>query len=255
MTTTSTPPPVDANPAATPPPPRHEGAKLSPRTLAIVTAVIVVLAGLVVYLGFLRGGPTNAAPVANLPTTQATSPPPSAPPPSAPPTTAPPTTAPPSTSPAPGGSSGAIPLGNGVALVLASGWSVANQGPPLVLTYASPQAACLVNLDQSSASDPGAALDAELQSLSAITNVTITGSTGVQHLGGNVNFQAAIAQGFTGTLSTNQGTQPVAGEFFDLLDAQTGANAFVVAFSDSASDFKSVSSSVLQMVNSLLQPA
>src|SRR5579875_649569 len=250
MTTTSTPPPVDANPAATPPPPRHEGAKLSPRTLAIVTAVIVVLAGLVVYLGFLRGGPTNAAPVANLPTTQAT-----APPPSAPPTTAPPTTAPPSTSPAPGGSSGAIPLGNGVALVLASGWSVANQGPPLVLTYASPQAACLVNLDQSSASDPGAALDAELQSLSAITNVTITGSTGVQHLSGNVNFQAAIAQGFTGTLSTNQGTQPVAGEFFDLLDAQTGANAFVVAFSDSASDFKSVSSSVLQMVNSLLQPA
>jgi hypothetical protein len=54
-----------------------------------------------------------------------------------------------------------------------------------------------------------------------------------------------------GSVTTAQGSQPVAGQVFALLNPQTHIGAEVYAASDSPADFTSVNQSVLAMVNSL----
>jgi hypothetical protein len=54
-----------------------------------------------------------------------------------------------------------------------------------------------------------------------------------------------------GSVTTTQGSQPVSGQVFALLNPQTHLGAEIYAASDTSADYTSVNQSVLTMVNSL----
>jgi hypothetical protein len=243
---------------------------------------VVVVGGLVIFFAFghksstvaCSGGisatsaacspGTTAAPTTPIGSTTTTSP--------TPPTTSTPQTTPqtstPGTNPATtsgtapattsatgptGGGVGTVSFGAGITLQVASGWKIAQKGNPLDLTHSSPGAAFICTVGQTSDTTINQVVQADLNSLSQqIQNLSVPSQLSIQSLSGGTHFQQAVTTSFSGTLSSDSGSQPITGEIFVLFSARTKVQSLIASFAANSTSYKAVNSSALAMVDSLV---
>ncbi len=200
----------------------------------------------------LLGGNSSPAPTAALtaaPTaapTQAPSYAPSAAPTGAP--TAAPTGVP--NQPGSGTGSGAVSLGSGVSLSVAAGWSVVNQTKTSVEVDPSDGSADLfVTAGQAQSSDVTTDLQDDVQGLSQNISDMQFGQASQDTVNGQ-NFQQVASASFTGTVSTQQGTNQIYGVVLEALNPSTGISEFAVLTAYSQSDLQSNADAADQMIGS-----
>lgn len=128
---------------------------------------------------------------------------------------------------------GAVDLGQGLSVVPAPGWTVADQGSGWVrLNNEFSTAELEIKVKPASGTDPAAALQGDINQLS---NVTTTGLSNVGNLSApttkplqSSHFQQQAAINYTADGSSQLGAIPVSGWFMELLDGSTHRSAFVV---------------------------
>jgi hypothetical protein len=259
--------------------PRGPHTHLSSGVIAAIVMVVVVAGGLVIYLSFSHKTSTVAC-TSHLSTSSAGCSPGTTAPTTAPvgsttttgpvptttPTTSPtpttggptpttgsptPTTGGPSPTPGPGGT---VSFGSGINLTVASGWSVAKNGNPVLLGHSNPGAAFLCQVTQTTDTSIDQVIQTDLNSLgSQIQDLTLPSSNlSVQSLSGGTHFQQAVTTAFTGTLSSDSGTESVTGEIYILFSPSSKVQADAAAFAGSSANFQAVSQSALSMINSMV---
>ncbi len=161
----------------------------------------------------------------------------------------PPTTPTPSPSPSPTGQT--VDVADNISLTLAQGWSIAQNGNPLELKHSNPGAGFVIQILQTSAASASALGQ---QFLNSTVGQAVTGLQVTDQGGDNLTwttFTQVAVYSISGTVTTSQGSTPIAGQVFALLNPQTHAGAEIYAVSANATNYTSVNQSVLQMVNSL----
>jgi hypothetical protein len=138
--------------------------------------------------------------------------------------------------------------------MVASGWSVAKSGNPVLLGHSSPGAAFLCQVSQTQDTSIDQVVQTDLNSLgSQIQDLSLPSSNlSVQNISGGTHFQQAITTAFSGTLSSDSGTESVTGEIYILFSPSSKVQADAAAFAGSSANFQAVSQSALSMVNSLV---
>jgi hypothetical protein len=123
----------------------------------------------------------------------------------------------------------------------------------LELTHSNPGAAFVCTVAQTKDTTITQVVQADLNSLSQqIQSLSIPSQLSVQSLSGGTHFQQAIATSFSGTLSSNQGSQAITGELFILFSPNTKVQALIASFAANSTSFKAVINSAASMVDSLV---
>ena len=272
-------PPYGGFPPGGPGQPGRPHGKLSQGAIAAIVMVVVIVGGLVIFFAFghksstvacsggLSSASASCSPGTTTPgstpigSTTTTSPTPATTTPSTSPATtsgtAPATTAgseTPTTSTGGGTTSaGTVSFGAGITLQVAPGWSIAQKGNPLELTHANPGAAFVCSVAETKDTTINQVVQADLNSLSQqIQNLSVPSQLSIQSLSGGTHFQQAIATSFSGTLSSNQGSEAITGEIFILFSPSTKVQALIASFAANATSYKAVNPSALTMVDSLV---
>ncbi len=260
------------------PPGQGPGPRLNPALIAGVVMVVVIAGGLIVYFGFLNKSTATSiscsgslsAPAKCSPSTTTTIPakpvgsttttgPVPATSSSVPPTTSaiPGTSvpAPPPTSPSNSGGCQTVTFGASISLTVdcGAGWSVQSSGQETTLGNSQVSTATMdVWVQQEQSATIQTVVQADDQFFEQqISNFTIPNSSiNVQTLSGT-HFQQGVATPFTGTVSTSQGTEQIAGQIYILFDPSSQVSARIIAFAGSQSAYNSVAQSVLTMTQSM----
>jgi hypothetical protein len=153
------------------------------------------------------------------------------------------------------GGASTVDFGNGVVLTLASGWSIANQGPRYANLVKDHQS---VGMDASAgtANTPDIGQEATLlisQDIKArgLINVQQEPQAQVQAVQGN-NFQQALPINYTANLQNNQGTMPVYGTWIQLFNPSAQRAAFLDFYAISGDAFQASLPDVKSMLASML---
>jgi len=128
-----------------------------------------------------------------------------------------------------------------------TGWSLYQKGPPVILDYSTTVSFQITVLD-----NVGSTTVSSLAQnfLSSLTIQNLQGQQTTQTLNWQT-FQQAFVEGFSGSISTNQGSSDVNGQVFVLYSSQNKIAAEILAVASSATNYEAANSSVLQIVNSL----
>ena len=121
------------------------------------------------------------------------------------------------------------------------------------LTHSGPSAAFVCSVAQTKDTAMTQVIQADLTGLSQqIQGFTSPSQVTIQSISGGAHFQQAVATSFSGTLSSDSGSQPVTGEIFILFSPRTKVQSLSLSFAANSTDFKAVLNSALSMVNSLV---
>jgi hypothetical protein len=249
--------------------------RLNPALIAGVVMVVVIAGGLIVYFGFLNkstaasiscsgsltapahcsASTTTTIPPKQVGSTTTTVPVPSTVPPTtgAVPSSSVPT--PPATTPPNSGGCQTVTFGASISLTVdcADGWSVQSSGQETTLANSKVSTATVdVWVQQEQNATIQTVVQADDQFFQQqISNFTIPSSNlSVQTINGT-HFTQGVSTAFTGTLSTSQGTQQIAGEIYILFDPSSQVSARIISFAGSQTEFDSVGQSVVTMVQSM----
>jgi hypothetical protein len=142
-------------------------------------------------------------------------------------------------------------VGDNIDLTLAQGWTIGSSGNPISLKHSNPGAGFLIQVVQTTATSASAFGQQFLsQTLSqAISNLQVN-NQGSSNLTWKTFTEVNIYT-VNGAVTTAQGSQPIFGQVFALLNPQTHLGAEIYSASGSSADYTSVNQTVLAMVNSL----
>jgi hypothetical protein len=148
-----------------------------------------------------------------------------------------------------------VTFGGSISLTVAcaDGWTVQSTGQETTLANSQVSTATVdvwVQQEQSATIQTVVQADTQFFEQQISNFTTPSTNLSVQTINGT-HFQQGVATPFTGTISTSQGTEQVAGELYILFSPSSQVSARVIAFASSQTEYNSVAQSVLTMTQSM----